>query len=148
MARATARIAAMQMIYEYYAGGEGGDDTLRMVYDELREENQRHVDKDDPDLEDRAWIERTYQGVLQCREELDQRIREVSRNWSLERMASVDRTILRLAVWEILHEKNVPGSVVISEAVEMANQYSDEGSGRFINGILGTILRAEQAAKA
>ena len=147
MARATARVAAMQMIFERFAGGQGGEDTLRMVYEELREDKARPVAEEDPGLADRAWIERILQGVRTSQPELDRRISAASRNWSIDRMARVDLTILRLAVWEILNEEDVPGSVVINEAVEMANCYSGENSGRFINGILGTILRQEQAAK-
>ena len=148
MARATARVAAMQMIFERCAGGQGGEDTLQMIYEELREDKARPVAAEDPGLADRAWIEQILQGVLTSREELDRRIAAASRNWSIDRMARVDLTILRLAVWEILNEPEVPGSVVINEAVEMANSYSGENSGRFINGILGTILRAREAEKA
>ena len=147
MARATARVAAMQMIYERFAGGQGGEDTLQMIYEELREDKARPVADEDPGVADRAWIEQILQGVMTCQPELDERIAAASRNWSIDRMARVDLTILRLAVWEILHEKDVPGSVVINEAVEMANSYSGENSGRFINGILGTILRQQEAAK-
>ena len=134
----------MQLIYERLSGGEGGENTLQMVYEELREENTRKVNAEDPGMSDRVWIEKVLSGVLSCQDELDREISAVSRNWSIERMAKVDLTILRLAVWELLHEDDVPGSVVISEAVGMANCYSGEGSGRFINGILGTILRARE----
>ena len=63
-------------------------------------------------------------------------------------MPKVDLTILRLATWEILHEEDVPGSVAINEAVELAGRYFEPVSGRFINGVLGTILRKKEAAKA
>ncbi len=149
MARATARVAAMQMIYERCFGGQGGEDTLQMIYEELREEHTRPVEEEDPGVADRAWIQRILEGVLTQRKELDRRIAAVSRKWSIARMAQVDLTILRLAVWEILYENDpqVPGSVVINEAVEMANCYSGENSGRFINGILGTIMRQQEAAE-
>ena len=62
-------------------------------------------------------------------------------------MPRVDLTILRLAAWEILYEEDVPGSVAINEAVELASRYSDPDSGRFINGVLGTILREKEAAE-
>ncbi len=146
MARAAARIAAMQLIFERFSGGEGGEDTLHMVYDELREEKTARVNETDPGVADRAWIEQVLGGVLSCRDELDEKIASVSRNWSIDRMAKVDLAILRLAVWELLHEQDVPGNVVISEAVELANRYSGDGSGRFINGILGAILRSQQEA--
>ncbi len=146
MSRATARVAAMQMIYETCAGGEGGESTLAMVYDELREEEQP-VRGDDPTLADREWIDRVIAGVVRDCDELDERIAGASKNWALDRMARVDLAIMRLAVWELLNEADVPGPVVINEAVEMANRYSGEGSGRFVNGILGTILRERDAAQ-
>ena len=145
MSRATARVAAMQMIYENCAGGQGGEDTLQMVYEELREEQTRRIRKDDPTLEDREWIDRVLTGVTGSLSFLDDKISAASRNWAIDRIARVDLTILRLAVWEIYNEDDVPGSVVINEAVELATCYSGEGSGRFINGILGTILREKEA---
>lgn len=144
MSRATARVAAMQMIYETCAGGEGGEPTLAMVYDELRDERQP-VRGGDPTLSDREWIDRALTGVIRDCDSLDARISAASRNWAIDRMARVDLAIMRLAVWELLNEADVPGPVVINEAVELANRYSGEGSGRFVNGVLGTILREEEA---
>ncbi len=144
MSRATARVAAMQMIYGSCLGGLADDDTLTMAYDELREEKQPLHD-DDPTLKDREWIDTVVRGVQRDCEDIDSRISAASERWAIDRMARVDLAIMRLAVWEILHEADVPGPVVISEAVEMANRYSGEGSGRFVNGILGTILRRKEA---
>ncbi len=145
MARATARIAAMQLIFEQLAGGEGGDDSLKMIYDELREENDLGVRENDPGVADRAWITTVLEGVLGHLDELDEKIGGASRGWTVERMPWVDLTILRLGAWEILYEEGVPGSVAINEAVELASRYSEPGSGRFINGVLGTILRQKEA---
>ncbi len=147
MARTTARVAAMQLIFETCAGGEGGEESLRMVYDELRDEKTRAVSEKDPSLADRAWLERAVSGVMRDLDLLDARINAASKNWTVERMARVDLSILRLAVWELLNEKDTPGAVVINEAVELANCYSGESSGRFINGVLGTILREEEKAR-
>lgn len=151
MARSTARAAAMQMIYETISGGQGGEDTLKMVYDEFRadeSESYAGVGEDDPKADDRLYIENALQGVLSHVDELDEKITKASNGWRIERMPHVDLTILRLAVWEILYADDVPGSVAISEAVELANRYSDpEKSSRFINGVLGTILRSEEAEK-
>lgn len=147
MARGTARIAAMQMIFEQAAGGQGGEETLRMVYDEMREENDLGVRGGEPGVADQAWIEQVVQGVMERLDELDEKIGMFSRNWAVDRMPRVDLTILRLGAWEILFEEDVPGSVAINEAVEMANRYSDPASGRFINGVLGAILRQKEAAQ-
>ena len=150
MARITARAAVMQMIYEHLAGGEGGEETLQMVYDELRKDGVPGVDEirpTEPGEADRAYISRILDGVLSHVTELDEKISAASVNWSLERIAKVDLTILRLATYEILYEDDVPGSVAINEAVELANRYSEPSSGRFINGVLGTILRDNEAAE-
>lgn len=150
MARITARAAVMQMIYEHLAGGEGGEETLQMVYDELRKDGVPGVDEirsTEPGEADRAYISRILDGVLSHVTELDEKISAASVNWSLERIAKVDLTILRLATYEILYEDDVPGSVAINEAVELANRYSEPSSGRFINGVLGTILRDKEAAE-
>ena len=86
-------------------------------------------------------------GVLNHLDELDATIQEASPRWNVSRMPKVDLTILRLAAWEILHEEDVPGSVAINEAVNLANRYSEPTSGRFVNGVLGTILRKKEAAQ-
>ncbi len=148
MARSTARIAAMQMIFEQQAGGQGGDETLQMVYDELREEIELGVKDADPGVADRAWIEKVLSGVLDHMDALDEKIQAASRNWTIDRMPWVDLTILRLGAWEILYEDDVPGSVAISEAVTLAGRYSEPASSRFINGVLGTILREKEAKQA
>lgn len=152
MARTTARIAVMQMLYEHISGGEGGEDTIQMVYDELREEQndtQIRVRLEEPDEEDRLWMSQVYLGVMEKLDELDEVIGAAAKGWTVERMPHVDLTILRLAAWEILYEEDVPGNVAISEAVELANRYSDpDKSSRFINGVLGTILREKEAKKA
>lgn len=135
----------MQMIYEHLAGGQGGEETIQMVYEELREEGTAR--DNEPGIADRAYITTLLEGVLATIDELDEKIQAASRNWTIERMPKVDLTILRLGAWEILHEEDVPGSVVINEAVELANRYSDPDSGRFINGVLGTILRGKEAAE-
>jgi N utilization substance protein B len=90
----------------------------------------------------RAFAESLVQGVWTHRVELDELITKFSRNYRLSRLAAVDRNILRLAVYEILHNKEVPPVVAINEAIELAKEYGSEESGRFVNGLLDRI-RAE-----
>lgn len=78
-------------------------------------------------------------GTSERMEELDERIRKVARNWALERMAAVDRNLLRLASYEMLHGEDAPAGVVIDEALEIAKIYATAESARFINGILDKI---------
>jgi len=78
-------------------------------------------------------------GVYDRRKELDTLISETSRNWRLERIAKVDRCILRLAAFELLHRDDIPPKVSINEAVDLAKKFGSEESGAFINGILDKI---------
>ena len=71
--------------------------------------------------------------------EIDERIRRFARGWTLERMPVLDRTVLRMAIYELQHHADVPTGVVISEAVELAKRYSTDDSGRFVNGMLSNI---------
>ena len=73
--------------------------------------------------------------------ELDELITKHASNWRLERMAAVDRSILRLSVYELLHGQETPPNVVINEALEIARRFSGEGSVEFVNGILDSILK-------
>ena len=82
------------------------------------------------------------QGVEEHCGDLDQLLREYSEHWAVERMPAVDRAVLRLGCYELAHEPDVPTAVVISEAVDLAKQYSTKDSGRFVNGLLARI--AEQ----
>jgi N utilization substance protein B len=79
--------------------------------------------------------------VIECIPELDEKINAVAKGWKTSRMAKVDLTILRLAVYEIVHDENVPDKVAINEAVEIAKIYGGNDSPSFINGILGKIVR-------
>ena len=148
MSRTTARAAAMQMIFEKISGGQGGEDTLKMVYDELREDGLPGVTvigRKEPDEEDREYITAALEGVLAHREEIDEMIEKTAKGWSIDRMSLVDLTILRLAVWEILYADDVPGSVSIAEAMELTERFSDPEDKSFVNGILGTVLREYEA---
>jgi N utilization substance protein B len=81
-------------------------------------------------------------GVEAHASEIDELLREYSEHWAVERMPAVDRAVLRLGCFELAHEPEVPTAVVISEAVDLAKQYSTKDSGRFVNGLLAKI--AEQ----
>jgi len=81
------------------------------------------------------------QGTLQHKEEIDALIRKAAEHWVLERMAAVDRSILREAAYEIMYVEDIPPAVTINEALEIAKKYSSEESASFINGILDRIAK-------
>ena len=80
-------------------------------------------------------------GVLEHQKSIDKKLKELSVGWQLQRQPAVDRNILRMAMYEILHLDNIPASVSINEAVDLAKKFSTEESGRFVNGVLGTLVR-------
>ena len=87
------------------------------------------------------FAEELVEGVASARDEIDALLSAHSEHWSLERMARVDRTVLRVATYELLHRPDVPPAAAIDEAVEAAKDLSTEDSGAFVNGILGRIAR-------
>ena len=136
------------MIFEKVSGGQGGEETLKMVYDELRENGIpgiRKIGDTEPDEEDREYISEAFNGVLNHLEELDAVIERTAKGWSTERMSLVDLTVLRLAVWEILYKPDIPANVSVAEALELTERYSDPEDKPFVNGILGTIVRGQNA---
>ena len=144
MARTTARAAVMQMIFEHLAGGEGGEETLQMVYEALRKEGLPGVDsisENEPSESDRAYITEVLDGVLAHLDELDEAIQAASPRWEISRMPHVDLTILRMAAWEILYEEGIPGPVAINEAVELTKKYGADEDYQFVNGLLGAVAR-------
>lgn len=96
--------------------------------------------------ESAAFARQLIQGAWRHREESDALIARWARGWSVERMAAVDRAILRMAVYEIVHRDDVPDSVAVDEAVELAKAFSTADSSRFVNGILGSVIRGLKGA--
>lgn len=81
-------------------------------------------------------------GVIDNREAIDEQITTFAKDWSLARMPAVDRAVLRIGVWEILYNDEVPAAVAIDEAVELAKEFSTDDSGSFVHGVLGRIARS------
>jgi N utilization substance protein B len=89
----------------------------------------------------RRFAERLVAGVHDARGEIDEWIVGAAENWRIERMPVVDRNVLRIAIWEMLHEEDTPRAVVIDEAIEIAKRFGGGESGRFVNGVLDTVRR-------
>jgi N utilization substance protein B len=120
--RREARERALALLYECYAKGL----TVEAVVDDL-------VMPPDP------FAESLVRGVGTRESELDQLIQKFARGWTIDRMPVLDRTILRMAIYELVADAATPVGVVISEAVELAKLYSTEESGKFINGVLASV---------
>jgi N utilization substance protein B len=88
------------------------------------------------------FSKRLVEGVLQYRADIDETIQKKAEHWTIERMASVDLNVLRIAVFEMVYEKETPAKVIIDEAIEIAKKYGNENSGAFVNGILDAVATA------
>jgi transcription antitermination protein NusB len=138
MARSVARQAAMQLVYQRACGGEADDDAVALVYEQLERSGK-------PSGDDLRFIGDILSGVQEHQREIDALIAaHSSGEWTLDRVPKVDLSILRLAVYELLYRSDVPDNVSISEAMEMADKYSEPKSGRYINGVLGAIERGKR----
>jgi N utilization substance protein B len=101
-----------------------------------------HAAESGVSAETAAFAGQLVRGVLANREKLDTVLREASEHWKLEQMAKVDRIILRIAVWELTIDRQVPTKAAINESIELAKTFSGEEAGRFVNGILGKVAAA------
>ena len=129
-ARRRARECALQVLYSVDLNpGWTVDQALAAFWRDFDEDRDA----------DHAFAEKLVRGALAHQDELDRLIQAASKNWRLERMARVDRNILRLATYELLHEPDVPAKVVINEAIEVAKRFGTAESPAFVNGLLDRI---------
>lgn len=126
--RTRGRELALQLLYQMDLRGE-----------DLLPEARQFLAAEEGDRETRAFAERLVDGTREHRAEIDAVIRGVAQNWEIGRMAVIDRNVLRLATYELLHCRDVPPKVAINEAIELGKRYSTANSGAFINGILDKI---------
>ena len=131
--RRQAREAALQALYFWEVGRTAPDDALDGVFAE-------HL----PDATDavRAFAETLVRGAVAEHQETDGLIEKQSSHWRLDRLAVIDKSILRLAVWELRHQPETPPAVIVNEALELARTFSGEESVKFVNGVLDGIRKA------
>jgi len=127
--RTRARERALQALYQIDVAAAGIDEALASFWRSF-EPTEREV---------QVLAEQLVRGVAADRRQVDDVIEGVSTNWRLDRMAKVDRNVLRLAVHELVHRPDVPVKVAINEAIELGKKYGSESSGAFVNGVLDKI---------
>lgn len=129
MDKTSARVAAVKLVYEYIMGGEGGESTLTDLLNIA------------PGEEETDFMNAIAEGVKRNKAEIDKSLEGLlAEGWTLDRLPKVDYTILLSTAWEIIYCTGSAGSA-INDAVDIAKQYSDEKSGAYINGVLGSLMR-------
>jgi len=129
-ARRKARELALQMLYQHDLSGNTPD-TIISTFEDLQ--------KSKPNT--REFATRIFKGTVDHLEKIDEMIAQQADNWRLSRMAVVDRNIIRMSIYEFLHEEDTPKLVIIDEAIEIAKKFGTQKSSQFINGILDGILK-------
>ena len=131
--RTRARECALQALYQLDTSGGEPRDVLRGILAHFEE----------ADAETAQFAEQLVRGVQSDRTQIDELIQKSSSNWKLDRMARVDRNILRLAVYEILRRGDVPVRVTLNEAIELGKKYGSEESSAFVNGVLDRVAHMD-----
>ena len=129
--RRKSRELAMQMCFQQDLGKQTPENVEKLFWDS----------RDDVDGETRGFAEDLYRVVNARMEEVDQTIQQHTQNWKIERMAVVDRNLLRVAVGEMLSYPKTPGPIIINESLEIARRYAAPESVNFLNGVLDAIHR-------
>ena len=135
--RRKSREFAMQMLYQWELGGNTPEQVAGSFFCERK-----------PDGEVEAFARELFQGAVNNATKLDEVLRAHAQNWRLERMAAVDRSILRLAIYELIHHPEIPPRAVINEALEIARRFSGVDSVEFVNGILDSVLKQVERYRA
>ena len=145
MTRADARELAVHLIYGREFTGEEPEQIVaarlnKEYYSLLAEENEVYSDR--PSKAQMQYIDCVVSGVANRTEELNEQIQNFSIGWDVSRISKLTRTIMQLAIFEILYVEDVPTGVAISEAVRLAKMYDGDDTGSFVNGILGSFARS------
>ncbi len=135
------RIIALQTLYEQDFRREAGDQDFN-----LDEVLARNITRYQEMVDDKTFIEELVQGVSKHQTALDDQLQPIAPEWPIDQIARMDRVVLRIGLYELQFEKDVPPKVVINEAVELAKAFGGENSSKFINGVLGTVMRQREEA--
>lgn len=137
------RIVALQTLYEQDFRLEAGDTSFKQT-DVLK----RNITRYSETIDDPGFIEKLVTGVAKERAALDKLLQDLAPDWPIDQIARMDRVILRMGAYELLHMPDVPPKVVINEAVELAKAFGGDNSSKFVNGVLGSLLRQKETGKS
>jgi N utilization substance protein B len=130
------RIIALQTLYELDFRREAGDAEFN-----LEEVLARNISRYQKQVDDTSFIEALVRGVAADEAALDTELQPIAPEWPIDQIARMDRVVLRMGLYELTNNTDVPPKVVINEAVELAKSFGGENSSKFINGVLGTVMR-------
>ncbi|WEK55602.1 MAG: transcription antitermination factor NusB [Candidatus Cohnella colombiensis] len=143
MKRRLAREIAVQSLYQLEMNEVTGDEAINILMEEARQDNEIGTEVKELPVID-TYTRELVSGVKENQEAIDQKLVGYLTGWNVDRLSRVDRQILRLATYELLFCPDVPSKVVINEAIELAKHFGLEENGKFVNGVLGRMVREHE----
>lgn len=135
------RIIALQTLYEQEMRQDAADNNF-----DIEAVLNRNIERYREMLDDVEFIRQLTLGVTKQADQLDAKLQPVAPEWPIDQIARMDRLVLRIGLYELENEADVPPKVVINESVELAKAFGGDNSSKFVNGVLGTLLRQKEAA--
>lgn len=135
MGRIKAREGLVSLMFQETFNNDYSEESLELF-----------LENSDYDEIDSEFIKSSYYGIVDNLNEIDEKINSNLKKWDINRLFKIDLSILRVAFFELLYDKNIPKEIVINEAVEIAKKFSSQDSAKFINGVLGSFVRSDEMA--
>jgi N utilization substance protein B len=136
--RHLARTIALQALYQWDFNGKKNKDLSGII----KYDKQEFA----PDFSDGGFIDATVEGVTSNLETIDSYIIKYAPEWPIDKIIFIDRNVLRIGLFELLYNNDIPAKVAINEAIDLAKAFGGESSGKFVNGVLGTIYAEQKEA--
>ncbi len=131
--RHLARTIVLQSLYEWDFHARNKDEAIEIT--------ERNLDEFAPDFDERSFTLSLMKGIMDHNDEIIASITKFAPDWPIERITTVDRNVLRIGIFELMYDDQIPSKVAINEAIELAKTFGGESSGKFVNGVLGAVFR-------
>jgi len=145
MSRRLLRQSAFKIIFSFHFNDDDIEEIFKEISEEpnifLIQEEDEHIPFNELNEKEKKFFYDLVKGTLENVEKIDDMIKSNLKSWTMDRIAKVDLTILRMAIYELLYSEDVPYSVAINEAIELGKVFGTDDSGSFINGVLGKVQR-------
>ncbi|HCJ57065.1 transcription antitermination factor NusB [Lutispora sp.] len=145
MSRRLLRQSAFKIIFSFHFNDDDIEEIFKDISEEpnifLIQEEDEHIPFNELNERDKKFFYDLVRGTLENVEKIDYMIKSNLKSWTMDRIAKVDLTILRMAIYELLYSQDIPDSVAINEAIELGKVFGTDDSGSFINGVLGKVQR-------
>lgn len=146
MRRRLARELALQCLYQIEMNDVSAEAAIDHVLEEARTEDEAKLTQEKDQIS-AQYVTELVEGTASRKSDIDVLLSDYLKGWQMDRLSKVDRQILRLAAYEMIYRDDVPPKVVVNEAIEMAKHFGTEESGKFVNGVLGKMIKDVEAIR-